>query len=146
MRMTRVSMLPARPFPRSRPWLPAATLLRWVEPEPSSPESTDAAADIEPSKALWKVEPGEEGFAYKTAPTAHHHPLTGFSVSEKLSFLHVHLPHVFSKGDFAVLYLRHSIAWKMSRGCDTDVRFGSKADVRAATSHVRFTPESGHVR
>jgi hypothetical protein len=26
------------------------------------------------------------------------------------------------------------------------VRFGSKADIRAATSHVRFTPESGHVR
>jgi hypothetical protein len=27
-----------------------------------------------------------------------------------------------------------------------DVRFGSKADICAATSHVRFTPESGHVR
>jgi hypothetical protein len=27
-----------------------------------------------------------------------------------------------------------------------DVRFGSKADVCAANSHVRFTPESGHVR
>src|SRR5262249_38534028 len=26
------------------------------------------------------------------------------------------------------------------------VRFGSKADIRAAKSHVRFTPESGHVR
>src|SRR5262249_8539411 len=27
-----------------------------------------------------------------------------------------------------------------------DVRFGSKADICAAKSHVRFTPESGHVR
>jgi hypothetical protein len=27
-----------------------------------------------------------------------------------------------------------------------DVRFGSKADIRTATSHVRFTAESGHVR
>src|SRR5215475_3684095 len=26
--------------------------------------------------------------------------------------------------------------------CSTDVRFGSKADIRAATRHVRFTPES----
>jgi hypothetical protein len=26
------------------------------------------------------------------------------------------------------------------------VRFGSKADIRAAIGHVRFTPESGHVR
>ena len=26
------------------------------------------------------------------------------------------------------------------------VRFGSKADVCAAKGHVRFTPESGHVR
>jgi hypothetical protein len=25
-----------------------------------------------------------------------------------------------------------------------DVRFGSKADIRTAKSHVRFTPESGH--
>jgi hypothetical protein len=28
----------------------------------------------------------------------------------------------------------------------TDVRFGSKADIRAVKSHVRFTPESGHVQ
>ena len=27
-----------------------------------------------------------------------------------------------------------------------DVRFGSKADMCGAKSHVRFTPESGHVR
>jgi hypothetical protein len=27
-----------------------------------------------------------------------------------------------------------------------DVRFGSKADICAAIRHVRFTPESGHVR
>jgi len=25
-----------------------------------------------------------------------------------------------------------------------DVRFGSKADIDALTSHVRFTPKSGH--
>jgi hypothetical protein len=28
----------------------------------------------------------------------------------------------------------------------SDVRFGSKADMCAAKGHVRFTPESGHVR
>ena len=28
----------------------------------------------------------------------------------------------------------------------TDVRFGSKADMCSAKRHVRFTPESGHVR
>jgi hypothetical protein len=27
-----------------------------------------------------------------------------------------------------------------------DVRFGSKADIRAAKTHVRFAPESGRVR
>ena len=27
-----------------------------------------------------------------------------------------------------------------------DVRFGSKADMCSAKRHVRFTPESGHVR
>jgi len=27
-----------------------------------------------------------------------------------------------------------------------DVRFGSKADIRNAKGHVRFTLESGHVR
>src|SRR5262249_29829541 len=27
-----------------------------------------------------------------------------------------------------------------------DVRFGSKADICSAIGHVRFTPESGHVR
>ena len=26
------------------------------------------------------------------------------------------------------------------------VRFGSKADIRSAIAHVRFTPESGHVQ
>ena len=56
-------------------------------------KSAIATADIEPSKTLWKVKPGEESFAYKTAPTAHH-PLIGFSVSEKLSFVHVDAPHV----------------------------------------------------
>jgi hypothetical protein len=29
---------------------------------------------------------------------------------------------------------------------DSNVRFGSKADMCAAKGHVRFTPESGHVR
>jgi hypothetical protein len=29
-------------------------------------------------------------------------------------------------------------------GAAIDVRFGSKAEIRAAKSHVRFTPESGH--
>ncbi|MGA7739315.1 MAG: hypothetical protein WCB22_28340, partial [Pseudolabrys sp.] len=29
---------------------------------------------------------------------------------------------------------------------ECDVRFGSKADIRSAKRHVRFTPESGHVR
>jgi hypothetical protein len=29
-------------------------------------------------------------------------------------------------------------------GATWDVRFGSKADIRAAECHVRFTPESGH--
>src|SRR4029077_7855131 len=28
----------------------------------------------------------------------------------------------------------------------THVRFGSKADIRSAKRHVRFTPESGHVQ
>jgi hypothetical protein len=32
------------------------------------------------------------------------------------------------------------------RACDGHVRFGSKADICAAKSHVRFTPESGHFR
>jgi hypothetical protein len=27
-----------------------------------------------------------------------------------------------------------------------EVRFGSKADMCSAQGHVRFTPESGHVR
>jgi hypothetical protein len=30
------------------------------------------------------------------------------------------------------------------QGRRADVRFGSKADIRAAKRHVRFTPESGH--
>jgi hypothetical protein len=55
-----------------------------------------ATSDIEPSKAPWKVKLGEESFAYKTAPTAHH-PLIGFSVSEKLSFVHVDTPHLLSQ-------------------------------------------------
>jgi hypothetical protein len=29
---------------------------------------------------------------------------------------------------------------------DANVRFGSKAEICAAKSHVRFAPESGHVR
>ena len=32
------------------------------------------------------------------------------------------------------------------RGAISNVRFGSKADICAAKSHVRFTPKSGHVR
>src|SRR6478672_10063005 len=57
-------------------------------------EGAITTADIEPSKALWKVEPGEESFACKTAPTAHH-PFIHFSVSEKLSFGHVDRSPVF---------------------------------------------------
>jgi hypothetical protein len=30
-----------------------------------------------------------------------------------------------SQGEFAALYLRKPIAWKMSGGCDTNFRFGS---------------------
>ena len=32
----------------------------------------------------------------------------------------------------------------VGRDTPPDVRFGSKADIRAAKSHVRFTPESRH--
>jgi hypothetical protein len=31
-------------------------------------------------------------------------------------------------------------------GLHVRVRFASKADIRAAIRHVRFTPESGHVQ
>ena len=31
-------------------------------------------------------------------------------------------------------------------GTEADVRYGSKADMCSAKSHVRFTPESGHVQ
>jgi hypothetical protein len=34
----------------------------------------------------------------------------------------------------------------IGRSRDENVRFGSKADMCVATSDVRFTPESGHVR
>jgi hypothetical protein len=38
-------------------------------------------------------------------------------------------------------------AWtRECRALHPHVRFGSEADNRAAKSHVRFTPESGHVR
>src|SRR5215469_3639866 len=57
-------------------------------------EGTVAAADVEPSKAFWKVEPREESVAYNTAPTAHH-ALIGFAVCKKLGFVHVHLAPVF---------------------------------------------------
>jgi hypothetical protein len=36
------------------------------------------------------------------------------------------------------------IVWR--RWADHDVRFGSVANVCAAKRHVRFTPNSGHVR
>jgi hypothetical protein len=36
---------------------------------------------------------------------------------------------------------RH-IAWQQSLG--PNVRFGSKADIHAPSSDVRFTPKSGH--
>jgi hypothetical protein len=35
---------------------------------------------------------------------------------------------------------------KGARRETANVRFGSKADIRAAKSHVRFTLKSGHVR
>src|SRR5262249_12425827 len=35
---------------------------------------------------------------------------------------------------------------KLATPVGADVRFGSKADICAAKGHVRFTPESGHVR
>jgi hypothetical protein len=62
-------------------------------------------------------------------------------VGEKLSFVHMDAPHVFLQGDFAHWSL---FAWKVPRGCDTNVRFGSKADIAVRPSNVRFTPESGH--
>jgi len=49
---------------------------------------------------------------------------------------------IFSQGDFAALYVREPIAWKMFRGCDTDVCFGSLADISQCNRHVRFTPEA----
>jgi hypothetical protein len=72
-------------------------------------ESAIATADIEPSKALWNVEPVEERFAYKAAPTAHH-PLIGLSVSEKLYFFHLHSPCVISQGHFAAFCVGKLIA------------------------------------
>ena len=36
----------------------------------------------------------------------------------------------------------HHFAWQQSSG--PNVRFGSEADIEAASPHVRFTPESGH--
>ena len=36
--------------------------------------------------------------------------------------------------------MRKAIAWKMSGGCDTDVRFGSKADMCIALGNVCFVP------
>jgi hypothetical protein len=41
-----------------------------------------------------------------------------------------------------MLNLRQILAFAPWR----DVRFGSKADICSAKSHVRFTPESGHVQ
>ena len=43
------------------------------------------------------------------------------------------------------------VTWRDGMGAlhrtqESDVRFGSKADIRAAKRHVRFTPKSGHVR
>jgi hypothetical protein len=61
-------------------------------------------------------------------------------------------PTSFSQGDFAALYVCKPFAWKMSQGCDTDVRdmlrtsadvrFGSKADIATGQLNVRFTPAS----
>jgi len=43
--------------------------------------------------------------------------------------------------------MNHSMITPKSDMCGAarDVRFGSKADIRAAKCHVRFTPESGHL-
>jgi hypothetical protein len=40
----------------------------------------------------------------------------------------------------------HRIGLMQQTGRGRDVRFGSKADMCSAIGHVRFTPESGHVR
>jgi hypothetical protein len=106
-------------------------------------EGTVATANIEPLKAFWKVEPAEESFACKTAPTAHH-PLVGFSVSEKLSFVHVD-PPCLSEGAFAALYVRKPVAWKMSRGSDTDVRFVPEADMCQCTSSCLRWAKGRHI-
>src|SRR5215470_2879871 len=41
---------------------------------------------------------------------------------------------------FLIVAFRARVVWKGS----ANVRFGSKADIRAAKGHVRFTPESDH--
>jgi len=94
-------------------------------------KSAVAAADVKPSKIVWNVEPIQEYFADKPAPAAHQ-PLICFSVGEKL----VSLAHVdfVSHRDVGASYARIS--------CVKDVRFGSKADMCSANSHVRFSPNS----
>jgi hypothetical protein len=39
-----------------------------------------------------------------------------------------------------------ALGHKQTCGAQAHVCFGSEADIRTAASHVRFTPESGHVR
>ena len=43
-------------------------------------------------------------------------------------------------------HLRVSANLESVSGSGGDVRFGSEADICSAQAHVRFTPESGHVR
>jgi hypothetical protein len=49
-----------------------------------------------------------------------------------------------SRGIKLVSRYRKQIIVTVQTGIAAHVRFGSKADIRIATSHVRFTPESGH--
>src|SRR5262245_40824958 len=57
-------------------------------------------------------------------------------------------PHIAPRSLRRYLRLKHSRRDSSSKGVrsKTDVRFGSKADICAVKRHVRFTPESGHVR
>ena len=44
--------------------------------------------------------------------------------------------------NFGTSYVRKPVAWKMSRGCDTDVRFGSKADILARNAMSALPPKA----
>ena len=46
----------------------------------------------------------------------------------------------------APILFQHQLRVSLSGFGYRYVRFGSKADIRAAKGHVCFTPESGHVR